>query len=44
MRVYKTNQTGPKTEFGGKKDGLISVEYQVGIAWVVNTAPKIPVS
>ncbi len=34
--------TGPKTEFGGEKEGLTKVTYQVGIEEAVKTAPIIP--
>jgi hypothetical protein len=44
IRKYKRVQTGPKIQLGGAKKGLFSVAYQVGIADIVNTLPKTPMS
>ncbi len=44
MSVYSNVQTGPKTQFGGEKNGLLSAEYQVGIADIVNIVPSTPTS
>lgn len=37
-------QTGPKIQFGGLKEGLCKVAYQVGMDELVKTVPKIPAS
>ena len=42
IKVYKTVHTGPKTQDGGLKKGLIKVVYQVGIEPTVNKEPIIP--
>ena len=39
---YKSVQTGPKSQFGGEKNGLFKVEYHVGIAEMVKGVPNIP--
>ena len=39
---YKSVQTGPKTQSGGLKDGLLRAAYQLGIEGVVKRAPIIP--
>lgn len=42
IKMYNNVQAGPKTQFGGLKDGLISVEYQPVIALVVEIPDKPP--
>ena len=39
---YKSVQTGPKSQLGGEKNGLVNVEYHVGIAEMVKGVPNIP--
>ena len=39
--MYKSVHTGPKSQFGGVKKGLLRFEYQTGIADCV-TFPAIP--
>jgi hypothetical protein len=41
MRMYKSVHTGPKSQFGGVKKGLLRFAYQTGIADCV-TLPAIP--
>jgi hypothetical protein len=41
---YKINQTGPKIQFGGLKEGFFSPSNQIGIFLDVKNAPKIPTS
>jgi hypothetical protein len=40
MQMYRTVQTGPKSQLGGFHDGLASVAYQVGMLGVVATEPR----
>ena len=42
MSKYSMVQTGPKTQFGGEKEGLLRSAYQVGIEAMVNGVAKIP--
>ena len=37
-------QTGAKIQFGGFRDGLVRVLYQVGIAGAVNIEPSDPIT
>ena len=39
---YKSVQTGPKSQFGGEKNGLFKVEYHSGIADMVKGVPSMP--
>jgi hypothetical protein len=40
--IYSVVQTGPKTQFGGVKAGLLSVAYHVGIDDMVYNDPIVP--
>jgi hypothetical protein len=42
MVKYKKIQTGPKTEFGGEKNGFSRPAYQVDTDCLVNKDPTIP--
>jgi len=42
MRIYKVVHTGPKSQFGGLKDGLTKPAYHVGIEGNVNNDPINP--
>ena len=42
MRKYKSVQTGPKSQLGGEKKGLLRVAYQVGMAEIVKGVPRNP--
>ena len=43
MRIYRAVQTGPNTQLGGLKNGLLSVSYQLGKSLlVVKTEPNRP--
>lgn len=44
IKVYNVVQTGPKTQAGGLKNGLLSVVYQVGISGAVKIDPMAPAS
>lgn len=44
MIVNSVTQTGPKSQFGGLKEGLLSDAYHVGTAGVVKTDPMKPAS
>ena len=35
-------QTGPKIQLGGLNEGFLRFLYQVGIAFIVKTEPRIP--
>jgi len=39
IKKYKTVHTGPNTQFGGLKKGLLSKAYQVGIDGNVTALP-----
>ena len=40
--AYNSVQTGPKTQFGGEKAGLLNPAYQVGIDAAVKEPLSIP--
>lgn len=42
IRKYKIVQTGPKSQLGGEKKGLLRVAYHVGMALMVNGVPARP--
>ena len=42
IKKYNVIQTGPKSQFGGLKEGLTNDAYQVGIADDVNIEPIPP--
>ncbi len=44
IKKYKSVQAGPKIQLGGAKNGLLRVEYQVGIAEIVKGTLIIPTS
>jgi hypothetical protein len=44
IRIYNNVQTGPKIQFGGLKDGLMSVEYHELMPVVVNIPATPPTS
>ena len=44
IKRYKILQTGPKTQFGGEKLGLLKSRYQVFIALIVNGVLATPIN
>ncbi len=42
ISMYKIVQTGPNNQFGGLKNGLFSVEYQLSIDVIVKMLPINP--
>lgn len=44
IKKYKSVQAGPKIQLGGAKNGLLRVEYQVGMAEIVKGTLIIPTS
>jgi len=44
MSVYNSDQTGPKIQLGGAKDGRVRVTYHTGSAPKVKNEPMTPAS
>jgi hypothetical protein len=43
MRKYSVVHTGPNTELGGLKEGLLRVSYHAGMAFAVNIPAIAPI-